>query len=66
MVACIIIALSYILLYVRVKFVEISFDDELIDYSPCFLLPCSYGLDHCLYGLGPKYRKRFYVIMHWL
>jgi hypothetical protein len=43
---------------VWVKFVEISFHDEFIDYSPCFLLPCSYRLDHCSYGLGSKERKR--------
>jgi hypothetical protein len=56
-VACIIIALSCILFHVRVKFVEISFDDEFINYSPCFLLHYSYGLDHGLYGLGPKERE---------
>jgi hypothetical protein len=26
-----------------------------------FFLPCSYGLDHCSYGLGPKESMRFYV-----
>jgi hypothetical protein len=36
-VACIIIALSCILLLVRVKFAKISFHDELADYSPCVL-----------------------------
>jgi hypothetical protein len=41
-VACIIIDLSCILLLVRVKFAKISLHDEFIDYSPCFLLPCSY------------------------
>jgi hypothetical protein len=40
--------------------VEFSFHDEFIDYSPCFLLPCSYGLDHCSYGLDPK-RERWFV-----
>jgi hypothetical protein len=38
------------------KFAKISFYDEFIDYSPCFLLNCSYGLDHGSYGLGPKER----------
>jgi hypothetical protein len=65
-VACLIIALSYILLLVRVKFAKISFHDEFIDYPSCFLLPCSYILDHCSYGLGPKERKRFCIIMLWL
>jgi hypothetical protein len=45
-VACIIIALSCILLLVLAKFAKISVHDEFIDYSPCFLLPCSYVLDH--------------------
>jgi hypothetical protein len=49
------------LLRVRVKFVEISFHDEFVDYSPGFLLPYSHGLDHCSYGLGPKERNRFHV-----
>jgi hypothetical protein len=40
-VACIIIALSCILLLVRAKFAKISFHDEFVDYSPCFLLPRS-------------------------
>jgi hypothetical protein len=43
---------------VRVKFAKISFCDEFVDYSPCFLF---YELDHCSYGLGSKERKRFYV-----
>jgi hypothetical protein len=60
-VARIIIALSCILLRVQVKFVEISFHDEFVDYSPGFLLPYSHGLDHCSYGLGPKERNRFHV-----
>jgi hypothetical protein len=39
MVACIIIALSYILLLVWVKFAKITFCDEFVDYSPYFLFP---------------------------
>jgi hypothetical protein len=58
-----IIALSCILLLVRVKFAEISFHVEFVDYSPCCLPPCSYVLDHCSYGLGPKERKMFCVTM---
>jgi hypothetical protein len=38
-----------IILLVRVKFDKISFHDEFIDYSPCFLLSYSYILDHCSY-----------------
>jgi hypothetical protein len=29
---------------VWVKFVEISFDDEFVDYSPCFLFPALLSL----------------------
>jgi hypothetical protein len=65
-VAWIIIVLSGILLLLWVKFAKISFHDEFIDYSPYFLLPCSYGLGHCSYGLCPKERKMFYVTMLWL
>jgi hypothetical protein len=47
----------FILLLVWAKFIEISFCDEFIDYSPYFLLPCSDGLDYCSYGLGPKEKE---------
>jgi hypothetical protein len=44
---------------VQVKFAKISFHDEFIDYSPCFLPLCSYVLNHCSYGLGPKRERGF-------
>jgi hypothetical protein len=58
LIACIIIALSYILLLVWAKFVEIySIMSSLI----ILLVFSFYGLDHCSYGLGSKERKRFHV-----
>jgi hypothetical protein len=48
-----------------VKFVEISFDDEFIDCSPCFLLPALMDLIMVHMVLVQK-REIFYITMLWL